>query len=275
MNFVQSKVELWHIVDDPIAHIAGCARVCYASEKSPDDTRFVKSLWNRGHRSMYRHAPVYYKVPKEAYLTSLIAKDGEHLRTHEFYLISTNEQAAREVYDSYYRSYRMNQLEASNDEMFYKFGLIRYTFCIETGIDITRELNRVSPNNIAEQSTRYVDFNKKLGINFKQCHWMYGLSLYKYCLVRIMGHVAEWFYKISRSKYGLNLKPQDARWILPLDTMSKVVYTYSVKQWEHIINLRLFDYTGPAHPDAKVIAKRIKEELEELGYEIKSYKDHE
>lgn len=33
---------------------------------------------------------------------------------------------------------------------------MRYTFRVTTQISTSRELNRVSPNNIAEQSTRYV-----------------------------------------------------------------------------------------------------------------------
>lgn len=36
------------------------------------------------------------------------------------------------------------------------FHMMRYTFCIDTQISTSRELNRVSPNNIAEKSTRYV-----------------------------------------------------------------------------------------------------------------------
>ena len=153
--------------------------------------------------------------------------------------------------------------------------MLRLTFCIETGIDITREFNRKSPNNIAEQSTRYVDFNKKLGIRFKQCHWMYNMSIWKYCLTRIMLKTCELFYKIARSKYGLNLPPQDARFILPLDTMSKVVYTYTVAEWEYIVNMRLWDWTGKAHPDAKIVGQFIYDELVKLGYTPVNYSKNE
>ena len=83
----------------------------------------------------------------------------------------------------------------------------------------------------------------------------------------------EWFYKISRSKFGLNLKPEDARFILPLDTMSKVVYTYTVAEWEYIINMRLFDWTGIAHPDAKIIAKQIYDILTKKGWNIDNYNE--
>ena len=48
---------------------------------------------------------------------------------------------------------------------------MRYTFKVITQISTSRELNRVSPNNIAEQSTRYVNLSKKNG-SICQPHWM-------------------------------------------------------------------------------------------------------
>ena len=39
----------------------------------------------------------------------------------------------------------------------------RYTFVVTTQISTSRELNRTSPNNIMEQSTRYVNFYSKGG----------------------------------------------------------------------------------------------------------------
>lgn len=81
-----------------------------------------------------------------------------------------------------------------------------------------------------------------------------------------MCKIDEWFYKISRSKYGLNLKPEDARFCLFLDTMSTAVYTYTVNDWRHIINLRYFGSTGKPHPDAKAVISKVKEKLENCGY---------
>lgn len=271
MKIVEPKVESW-LQNNTIEHIARCARVCYASDKTTNNDKICESLWKNKHRSMFRHAGVYYIIPEKlqisekAYIGAVVKLEG-----HTYY-VSANEQSAREYWDKRYIKYRISISKAFENNIFKKYKMLRFTLCIETGIDITREFNRKSPNNIAEQSTRYVDFNKKVGIVFKQCHWMYGLNLYKYCLMRIMAKTAEWFYKLSRSKYGLNLSPQDARWILPLDTMSKVVYTYTVKEWEDIVNMRLWDWTGKAHPDAKIVAARILTELEKLGCNIENYK---
>ena len=275
MQILEPKVESW-LQNDTIDHIARCARVCYASvPKSIGNEGFCTALWANRHRSMFRHAGVYYiipeklQVPNEAYIGATV-KLVEYKR-----YVSTNEQSAREYWDKRYSKYRISISEAEQDEIFRKYKLLRYTLCIETGIDITREFNRKSPNNIAEQSTRYVDFNKKLGIRFKQCHWMYNMSIWKYCLTRIMLKTCEWFYKIARSKYGLNLPPQDARFILPLDTMSKVVYTYTVAEWEYIVNMRLWDWTGKAHPDAKIVGQFIYDELVKLGYTPVNYSKNE
>lgn len=276
MKIVEPNVELWLQKDSRHIHIAKCARICYASNKSStsSDYEFVKRLWKNKHKSMFRHAAVYYIIPEaininlKAYsYCNIFMKDGVRY-------ISTNYQCAKEYFQKYKR-FQISNDEAWKNPIFRNNGLLILTFKIDTGIDITREFNRKSPNAIAEQSTRYVDFIKRIGIRFKKCHWMYALNLYRKVLVKLMCKIDEWFYKISRSKYGLNLPPEDARWCLFLDTMSSVVYTYSVKEWEHIINLRLFDYTGKAHKDAKVIANKIYCAIMALGLNIKNYKEED
>ena len=270
MQILEPKVESW-LQNDTIDHIARCARVCYASDSNKNNAKLCERLWNNKHYSMFRHAGVYYiipeklQVPDKAYIGAVVKLVGYN------YYVSANEQSAKEYWDYRYKKYRISIAEAESNEVFVKYKMLRFTLCIETGIDITREFNRKSPNNIAEQSTRYVDFNKKLGICFKQCHWMYNMSIWKYCLTRIMLKICELFYKIARSKYGLNLPPQDARFILPLDTMSKVVYTYTVAEWEYIVNMRLWDWTGKAHPDAKIVGQFIYDELVKLGYTPVNY----
>lgn len=271
MQIVEPKVELWK-QNNTIKHIAKCARVCYAFNKQGNEEVLCNRLWLNNHRSMFRHAGVYYiidckiEIPNEAY----IGTKSIHLEDKTY--ISTNEQCAREYWDKRYKNYRIPLYEVVHNKVFKQYKLIRYTFCIETGIDITREFNRKSPNNIAEQSTRYVDFTKKVGIKFKQCHWMSKCNLYHTILYKFMLKCCEWFYKIARSKYGLDLLPEDARFILPLDIMSKVVYTYTVAEWEYIINTRLWNLTGKAHKDAQIIAQQIYDILTEEYYSITRFK---
>lgn len=61
---------------------------------------------------------------------------------------------------------------------------------------------------------------------------------------------------------------QDARGVLPLDTATRCVYTYSINEWRHIIDLRYYGTTGTSHPNAKIIAGMIRDNLMELGYDF-------
>lgn len=272
MKIVEPKIELFeqhNIID----HVAKCARICYASDNNTNNAKMCDRLWTNKHRSMFRHAGVYYIIPEklqissEAYIGAKVKLVGTN------YFVSANEQSAREYWDIKYLKYRVPLNKAIANDTFKKYKMIRFTLCIETGIDITREFNRKSPNSIAEQSTRYVDFIKKVGIRFKKCHWMPKCNWYRTILYKFMLKTCEQFYKIARSKYGLNLKPQDARFILPLDTMSKVVYTYTVAEWEYIVNMRLWAWTGKAHEDARIVAQFIYDEFIKLGYKLIKYNE--
>lgn len=53
--------------------------------------------------------------------------------------------------------------------------MMRYTFCVDTQISTSRELNRVSPNNIAEMSTRYIGFSDKQPIYEYDLHTEQGI----------------------------------------------------------------------------------------------------
>ena len=58
--------------------------------------------------------------------------------------------------------------------------------------------------------------------------------------------------------------PEDARGVLMLDTATKCFYTYSIKEWKHILDLRYKGATGKPHPNAKIIAEKIYNELKQL-----------
>lgn len=274
MKIEEPKVELWKQGDNLYNHIAKCARICYASDRTDNNVSFISRLTWNNHLSMFRHYGIYLIIPEKLFFIPPAYIDAHTVLVEDKWYVSVNYQSYME-YWKIYSQYVITQEEAEHNKVFWTYKMLRYTFCVETGIDITRELNRKSSNNIAEQSTRYVDFLKKIGIRFKRCHWMYNLNFYKKCLVYLMCKTSEWFYKLSRSKYGLNLQPQDARWILPIDTMSKAVYTYTVADWERIINMRLWDWIGKAHLDAKAVARQICNLLEQEGYIIENYKEKE
>ena len=63
------------------------------------------------------------------------------------------------------------------------------------------------------------------------------------------------------------MKPEDARGILPLDTATKVIYTYSIREWQHVLDLRLYDKTGIAHPNVHVVMGMVKDQINNFAKE--------
>lgn len=279
MKLIYPSVDLWE-QKDLINHVAQCARVCYASESKNDDSnvRLVQSLENRGHLSMFRHESRYFIIRKtnspEIYKT--VYQNLKEFKYCPFIkyrvnkgiiYISTNGQFYRElsticpglkplIFDSEVTANEFRDTEIG-------FELMRYTFCVITQIGTSRELNRTSPNNIAEQSTRYVDFGKKGNITICLPHWWDDASWFKKTIHKIYWKSCELMYKFLLK---LGFKPQDARGVLPLDTATKVVYTYNIDEWEHIIDLRFYGITGLPHPNARLVAHEILTNLRELGY---------
>ena len=161
------------------------------------------------------------------------------------------------------------------------FNMLRYTFKVVTQISTSRELNRVSPNNIAEQSTRYVYEDGTLccphwininmismnSINQIQAVYNNDGSYNKaaeYYLIKCQDKFDAYKYLINH----FNVHRQDARGLLPIDTATVCAYTYSIDEWRAIIDLRYYGTTGKPHENAKIIAGMIKNELEQLGYDF-------
>lgn len=61
---------------------------------------------------------------------------------------------------------------------------------------------------------------------------------------------------IQLVNYGV--KPEDARDVLPLQLKTELIMTGTESQWNEFFKLRISDH---AHPDAKYIAEKIKEQL--------------
>lgn len=129
----------------------------------------------------------------------------------------------------------------------------------------------MSPNNIAERSTRYC--SSKDGLLICRPWW---LSSAKEAAFNSHSPINElWYYNNAISKVeeayltllGQGMKPEDARGILPLDTATKVIYTYFIKEWQHILDLRYYGTTGKPHPNAKLIAGKIRDEINNFAKE--------
>lgn len=279
MNIIKPAVELWQQDADWIHHVAKCARICYASDGS-NDVKLVDNLLKLGHLSMFRHRSIYYIIPKDNKYIELVTRLEfcpyvEYLIGSEVIYLATNGHFYIEHKDNILKlldSFIVTAEEFSNWELGWR--LMRYTFRVTTQISTSRELNRVSPNNIAEQSTRYVYENGTIC----KPHWISDeeadmfnenndVDLDEAMNVYLQGCKKDFEdYKLLVDKHKLNR--QDARGKLPIDTATICAYTYSVSQWRDIIDLRYHGKTGAPHPNAKIVAGMIREELIKFGYDF-------
>lgn len=281
MEIIKPSAEIWRQEDAITEHIVRCARVCYASDKTTNNVEMVKRLIDNKHLSMLRHATYYFIIPYRDYYIDGLEKFVENpyidwdIEDFKNIYVVTNGQFIYEHPNFYKRYIKYEVSESIFAESDFARNLMRFTFKIITQISTSRELNRVSPNNIAEQSTRYVNFNKKKGA-ICQPHWITDeeVEIWKNgtsdCSNKIYTYLSSCEQAFEDYNYLIQdeVLPQDARGILPLDTATVCIYTYSIKEWKHIIDLRYYGKTGKPHPNAKIVAGMIKKQLNELGYNI-------
>lgn len=288
MKIIEPKVELWQQGDDSKAHVARCARVCYGRETGNDEAT-IKRLINDGHWSMFRHE-TYYMIANDSdkTLETIIINYANtigfsyHYEKHVYYItVNGNWVLDHKTPFGYISKYIVPIEDFRNTEI--GFHMMRYTFCVDTQISTSRELNRVSPNNIAEKSTRYVYEDGSIC----RPHWLNGYDIFKdiashYIVYKdrerdtdinhkVLTYIKSCDNSFTNYRYLVEsgLHRQDARGVLPLDTATRCVYTYSLKEWRAIIDLRYYGTTGKPHPNCVIITKLIKEKLEELGYDFR------
>lgn len=288
MKIIEPKVELWKQGDDAKAHVARCARVCYG-RTSGNDGATIKRLINDEHWSMFRHG-TYYIIANDSdkTLETIVINYANtigfsyHYEKHVYYItVNGNWVLDHKTQFGYLSKYIVPIEDFRNTEI--GFHMMRYTFCVDTQISTSRELNRVSPNSIAEKSTRYVYedgsicrphwiskeeaelFNNDNNIILNEA---INADLNEAINVYLNGCKRDFEeYKILVDKYKIHR--QDARGKLPLDTATRCIYTYSIDEWFDIIRKRVYHTTGKAHPNATIICKLIEQELNGLGYEVK------
>lgn len=280
MKIIEPKVELWKQGDNAKAHVARCARVCYGRTNGNDEAT-IKRLINDEHWSMFRHG-TYYIIANDSdkTLETIIINYANtigfsyHYEKHVYYItVNGNWVLDHKTPFGYLSKYIVPIEDFCNTEI--GFHMMRYTFCVDTQISTSRELNRVSPNSIAEKSTRYVYEDGSIC----RPHWVSkeeaelfnndnNADLDEAMNIYLNGCKRDFEeYKILVDKYKIHR--QDARGKLPLDTATRCVYTYSTKEWFDIIKKRVYHTTGKSHPNATIICKLIEQELNGLGYEVK------
>ena len=294
MNIVEPSVELWTQGIDKVKHVAKCARVCYGRE-SGNDNALYQNLENIKHLSMFRHETYYSAIPIESnseliyivlsrYMYNPYIK---YVTYKDYCYIVTNGNFIRDIKNSnpvlykYIINYQFTPDEAKEIEPIWQ-SFMRYTFCVVTQISISRELNRVSPNNISEESTRYVyedgtlcrpwwmneSIAKEINDNLYPSNFA-SRNIDNLKTTEYITSCANSFRSYKKLVYEYGMHRQDARGVLPVDTATRCAYTYSIEEWRHIIDLRYYGTTGKPHPNAKIITGMIREQLIELGYNFR------
>lgn len=287
MKIIEPKVELWQQGGDAKAHVARCARVCYGREIGNDQAT-IKRLIDSEHWSMFRHG-TYYIIANDSdkTLETIVINYANtigfsyHYEKHVYYItVNGNWVLDHKTQFDYLSKYIVPIEDFCNTEI--GFHMMRYTFCVDTQISTSRELNRVSPNSIAEKSTRYVYedgticrphwMSDEIATHFNEeplfADWIDDNIEHQKAYYYISSCNDSFFnYKALIDKFGMHR--QDARGVLPLDTATRCVYTYSINEWRHIIDLRYYGTTGTPHPNARLIAGMIRNNLMELGYDFR------
>lgn len=277
--------------EDLYKQIELAGRTCYKSEdKITEDSAkaFVDRMTKSNHLAMLEHGTVYLTVPAKDDMCLILGMNPytKGNLKDDIYYFTTNlrvlvEHKALWILDKYL---------CEPTEYHEK----RYTFKVNTSIGVSREFNRHRVNSIAEQSTRFCNYNTgKFNNQVAFCipAWltlnpgMYELkhltidgvsdtyvvgdgylipvsddSPENKFIMRRMSNEQDYLEDINDG-----LKPQQARENLPLCTATEIVYTAFASDWKHFFDLRYFETTGAVHPNMLELTTKMKAVAEEAG----------
>lgn len=269
-------------VDNFYKAVARAARICYASDKTDNDKELCERLIKLGHFSPFEHAILYIPIYGEFRKWVIENKESKEwkiidtAKTSKYNVVDCNKDDnfeiainGRTLVESIEHSDNIVQTLDSTLKIIKMFELNNHwfkSFIVDTSIGCTRELNRhdkdfyyTDPLDICEQSTRFVNFSKdKFGgeISVNEPYWFDNEEYYNK-----MFPYWDYSMQVAEKQYLDALKagvPIDiVRGILPLDTHTRAIYTSTVEEWNHFIDLRLKGTTGKPHGDIMIIAGKI------------------
>lgn len=274
MKLIKSKVTnltpTSYNYNDIIKHIELCGRTCYKSEDKRTDfsaEKFVNMLKSNHHMSVLEHGTVYLDMPMNDNFSVI----HNPYSVVNFYLDEYGfERIAMTI------NYRVI-LENNLDEGFKLYSISiptehheqRYTFRITCSRAIANEVVRHRQMSYSQESTRYCNYSKdKFGgeLTFIKPEWL-GENAFE--VGNKSGDVS--YLNKAESTYlnslidsevnyldliKENIKPENARGVLPLDLKTDLIVTGTKSQWDAFFKLRC---AKSAHPDIQVIANQIKD----------------
>jgi thymidylate synthase (FAD) len=124
------------------------------------------------------------------------------------------------------------------------------TFKFVTNRGVTHELVRHRIASYTQESTRYVNYNKKPAQIIYPA-WLYTKTIDQKLAWYNINYDTLMYYK---RLIDLGFKPQEARGVLPNDLKTEIYCTMNLRELIHFFELRTA--TG-AHPDMQVVAKEL------------------
>lgn len=129
-------------------------------------------------------------------------------------------------------------------------------FIVDRGV--SHELVRHRLCAFSQESTRYVDYNKR-GLTFIKPPWVYvQAGMYD---EHIMSFDNEWIMAMAeaaKSYHRLiafyNWSPQQARAVLPNSLKTELVMTANLREWRHVLRLRA---SKAAHPQMQEVMRPL------------------
>lgn len=270
-------------VDNFYHATARAARICYASDKTTEDKKLCERLIKLGHFSPFEHSIIYIDGNMINTCDNMMLKElfnicEKHCYTivHHYvtgeYIVEINGRILLEAVSKISAFYEMGYLNEAlekalsviipfeiKDDKWKEFK----SFVVDTNIGCTRELNRhdkdfyyTDPLDICEQSTRFCNFSKdKFGneVTFNKPYWYDEASISKQNAWEYAMRQAEYNYLNNQYNFDID----EIRGMLPIDTHTRAIYTSTISEWNHIIDLRLHGTTGKPHGDIKIIAEKI------------------
>lgn len=296
MKIIRPSVEVWEQGLSIFKHIERIGRVCYKSEdKITADSAvpFVEKLIKMGHTSVLEHGTVYLKAKTEEKLVKTVDNGiyQQYKREQENplskYYHNKYSEVTRHIFpdeDALYVTTNYKVLVENNwlQDLDYlheptKYHKRRMTARFILDRAIANEFVRHREFSFTQESTRYCDYSKDKFDNqltFIEPYWL------EIDTVR-GGEIADEFFTelaliedtyLKLLKRGLT--PQQARQILPLSLKTELVMTGTFEAWMRFFELRC---SPKAHPDAKFLADKLKEEfLKDASIQIRyeEYQNH-
>ena len=274
----QQYAELWEQQDGLegiYEQIEKAARVCYQSQdliKAGSAEKIVNALMKNKHYAMLEHGTVYLERhlldpvkfnTKEAYLKEQ-EKFDEFVRKYvcnKYSVVFVNQYSDYVAITTNYRVIIENDWKKDLKYLCKPtiFHEKRTTICMTTNLQVATEYIRHRTMSFAMESTRYCSYDKeKFGneLTFILPCWLNTPNVNKMEAIEWMNAMqdAENHYMRLRDK---GWKPQQCAQVLPKATKTTLIMTGTSEYWKHFFDLRYFEVTGPAHPQARELAEII------------------